>query len=56
MSNVDICLAKNNGLKVVQFFQEEGNMGRVLPKYLSQWTTEKVKAEDVQVVLKSAGR
>ena len=28
-------------------------MGRVLPKYLSQWTTEKVKAEGVQVVPKS---
>lgn len=25
-------------------------MGRVLPKYLSQWTTEKVMAEGVQVM------
>jgi hypothetical protein len=28
-------------------------MGRVLPKYLSQWTTEKVKAEGVQVMPKA---
>jgi flavin-dependent dehydrogenase len=28
-------------------------MGRVLPKYLSQWTTEKVKAEGVQVLPKT---
>lgn len=38
---------------MVQVFPEEGNMGRVLPKYLSQWTTDKVKAEGVQVVPKS---
>ena len=42
--------AKSNGLEVVQVFPEEGNMGRVLPKYLSQWTTDKVKAEGVQVL------
>ena len=41
---------KSNGLEVVQVFPEEGNMGRVLPKYLSQWTTNKVKAEGVQVL------
>ena len=42
--------AKSNGLEVVQVFPEEGNMGRVLPRYLSQWTTDKVKAEGVQVL------
>jgi hypothetical protein len=30
-----------------------GNIGRVLPKYLSQWTTEKVKAQGVNVLLKA---
>jgi hypothetical protein len=32
-----------------------GNIGRVLrsPKYLSQWTTEKVKAESVNGLLKA---
>jgi hypothetical protein len=38
---------------VLQVFPEDGNMGRVLPKYLSQWTTEKVKAEGVQVLPKT---
>jgi hypothetical protein len=32
-----------------------GNIGRVLrsPKYMSQWTTEKVKAESVNGLLKA---
>ena len=38
---------------MLQVFPEDGNMGRVLPKYLSQWTTEKVKAEGVHVLPKS---
>ena len=38
---------------MLQVFPEDGNMGRVLPKYLSQWTTEKVKAEGVQVLPKT---
>lgn len=38
---------------MLQVFPEEGNMGRVLPNYLSQWTTEKVKGEGVQVLPKS---
>ena len=29
------------------------NIGRVLPKYLSQWITEKVKAESVNVLPKA---
>jgi programmed cell death 8 (apoptosis-inducing factor) len=34
--------AKRGGLEVVQAYQEPGNMGKVLPDYLSDWTTEKV--------------
>lgn len=30
-------------LEVIQMFPEKGNMGKVLPEYLSNWTTEKVK-------------
>jgi hypothetical protein len=30
-----------------------GNIGRVLPKYLSQWTSEKVKAQGVNVLPKA---
>lgn len=40
---------KKNGVKVYQLFKEKGNMGKVLPKYLSLWTTEKVKSEGVDV-------
>ncbi|XP_053298144.1 apoptosis-inducing factor 1, mitochondrial isoform X2 [Pleuronectes platessa] len=38
------------GLEVMQMFPEKGNMGKVLPEYLSNWTTEKVKREGVQVI------
>lgn len=41
---------KKNGTKVYQVFKENGNMGKVLPKYLSLWTTEKVKNEGVDVI------
>jgi len=41
---------KQTKLEVVQAFQEEGNMGKVLPDYLSQWTTDKVRSEGVTVV------
>ncbi|CAL1573749.1 unnamed protein product [Knipowitschia caucasica] len=37
-------------LEVVQMFPEKGNMGKVLPEYLSNWTTEKVKREGVKVL------
>jgi hypothetical protein len=30
-----------------------GNIGRVLPKYLSQWKTEKVKSQGVNVLPKA---
>ncbi|KAG7486045.1 apoptosis-inducing factor 1, mitochondrial isoform X2 [Solea senegalensis] len=39
-----------SGLEVVQMFPEKGNMGKVLPEYLSNWTTEKVKREGVKVI------
>ncbi|KAL7838893.1 hypothetical protein AOLI_G00272970 [Acnodon oligacanthus] len=38
------------GLEVVQMFPEKGNMGKVLPEYLSNWTTEKVRKEGVKVL------
>ncbi|CAH1722531.1 apoptosis-inducing factor 1, mitochondrial isoform X1 [Aphis gossypii] len=41
---------KKNGVKIYQIFKEKGNMGKVLPNYLSQWTTEKVRNEGVEVV------
>jgi len=41
---------KQNKLEVIQAFQEDGNMGKVLPDYLSQWTTDKVRSEGVTVV------
>ena len=32
---------------VNQLFPEEGNMGKVLPEYLCQWTTNKVRSEGI---------
>ncbi|XP_046395585.1 apoptosis-inducing factor 1, mitochondrial [Ischnura elegans] len=41
---------KQTEMQVNQIFPEKGNMGKVLPKYLSDWTTEKVKQEGVKVI------
>ncbi|XP_053554899.1 apoptosis-inducing factor 1, mitochondrial isoform X2 [Bombina bombina] len=50
---------RQTGLEVIQMFPESGNMGKVLPEYLSHWTTEKVRREGVNVlsdaVVKSVG-
>ncbi|XP_047462928.1 apoptosis-inducing factor 1, mitochondrial isoform X3 [Mugil cephalus] len=40
----------DSNLEVIQMFPERGNMGKVLPEYLSNWTTEKVKKEGVKVL------
>ncbi|XP_077402947.1 apoptosis-inducing factor 1, mitochondrial isoform X2 [Vanacampus margaritifer] len=40
----------HSGLEVIQMFPEKGNMGKVLPEYLSNWTTDKVKTEGVKVI------
>ena len=37
-------------MEVKQIFPEKGNMGRVLPEYLSGWTTGKVRVEGVEVI------
>ena len=42
--------AKKTGGAVTQVFPESGNMGKVLPEYLCQWTTEKVRNEGVNVI------
>ncbi|XP_025064543.1 apoptosis-inducing factor 1, mitochondrial isoform X1 [Alligator sinensis] len=42
--------AQTTGSEVIQMFPENGNMGKVLPEYLSNWTTNKVKREGVNVV------
>uniref|UniRef100_A0A8C9WMI7 Apoptosis-inducing factor 1, mitochondrial n=1 Tax=Scleropages formosus TaxID=113540 RepID=A0A8C9WMI7_SCLFO len=39
-----------SSLEVIQIFPEKGNMGKVLPEYLSNWTTEKVTKEGVNVM------
>lgn len=36
--------------KVYQIFKEPGNLGKILPEYLSYWTTEKVKSLGVEVL------
>ncbi|XP_077983754.1 apoptosis-inducing factor 1, mitochondrial-like [Glandiceps talaboti] len=41
---------KDTGLKVYQAYPEMGNMARVLPEYLSEWTTDKVRGEGVEII------
>ncbi|XP_064636454.1 apoptosis-inducing factor 1, mitochondrial-like [Lineus longissimus] len=38
-----------SGMKVTQMFPGTGCFGRILPEYLSDWTTDKVRAEGVDV-------
>ncbi|XP_032116075.1 apoptosis-inducing factor 1, mitochondrial isoform X2 [Sapajus apella] len=38
------------GTEVIQLFPEKGNMGKILPEYLSNWTMEKVRREGVKVM------
>jgi programmed cell death 8 (apoptosis-inducing factor) len=45
-------VSKKHGGSVVQLMPESGVLRRVLPDYLSQWTTNKVKEEGVSVVSK----
>lgn len=33
-----------------QVFNEPGNMGRVLPEFLSKWTTERIREQGVNVI------
>nr|ATZ76822.1 apoptosis inducing factor [Sinohyriopsis schlegelii] len=39
-----------NGIKVNQIFPESGVLAKVLPEYLSKWTTRRVEAENVNVI------
>lgn len=43
-------IGETRDLKVFQIFHEKGNMGKVLPGYLSEWTTERVREEGVIVI------
>ncbi|CAF1340302.1 unnamed protein product, partial [Didymodactylos carnosus] len=36
--------------KVIQLIPEAGNIGKVLPEYLSKWTTERVREEGAEVI------
>ncbi|EPY75673.1 apoptosis-inducing factor 1, mitochondrial isoform 1 [Camelus ferus] len=42
--------ARASGTEVIQLFPEKGNMGKILPEYLSNWTMEKVRREGVEVL------
>lgn len=41
---------KKNSLEVTQIYRERGNMAKVLPEYLSKWSTERVEEEGVRTV------
>lgn len=48
-----LLIGEGNNLKVHQIFHEKGNMGKVLPEFLSEWTTERVREEGVNVLTKT---
>ncbi|KAK4305912.1 hypothetical protein Pmani_022227 [Petrolisthes manimaculis] len=45
--------AKSTKGSVTQVYPEYGNMAKVLPEYLSRWTTDKVKSEGVDIITHS---
>lgn len=53
------CAFAHNGqvnqrtIKVYQLFHESGNMAKVLPKYLSEWATERIREVGVDVLPES---
>lgn len=51
---------QNNGGQVYQVYPEKANMSKVLPEYLSHWTTQKMEKQGVCVIpeasIKSASR
>ncbi|KAL1459871.1 hypothetical protein WDU94_011822 [Cyamophila willieti] len=52
-SELACALAKRGGTsntRVYQIFPEKGNMARILPAYLSAWTTKKVEEEGVHTL------
>jgi len=46
--------SKLGEIEVYQAYQENGNMAKVLPEYLSEWTTSKVESEGVKTLPNSS--
>jgi programmed cell death 8 (apoptosis-inducing factor) len=46
--------SKLGEIEVYQAYQENGNMAKVLPEYLSEWTTSKVQSEGVKTLPNSS--
>lgn len=47
---INSLVGENKKLVVHQVFNEPGNMGKVLPEFLSKWTTERIREEGVNVI------
>jgi len=43
-------VSKRYGGKVVQVYPESGNLRKILPEYLSNWTTRKIVEEGVKII------
>ncbi|XKL61105.1 hypothetical protein PGB90_008162 [Kerria lacca] len=48
-SELAYALSKNK-VKVTQIFSDEGNLWKILPKYLSLWTTENIRSQGVEII------
>lgn len=51
-------LPGSSKLEVSQIFPEKGSLAKILPEYLSKWTTDKIREQGVNIIsgleLKSA--
>ncbi|KAJ1336563.1 hypothetical protein BSLG_007347 [Batrachochytrium salamandrivorans] len=48
-SELAVALAAGSDVKIIQTFPEDGNMGLVFPRYLTKWTTAKLREVGVDV-------
>lgn len=45
-----VIIGEGKKLQVHQVFHEEGNMRRILPEFLSKWTTDRVRELGINVI------
>lgn len=50
MIHVHFYFIDTSGLKVTQIFPEKGNLSKILPEYLSRWTTDRMREQGIEVI------
>ena len=43
-------MSQKQGLKVTQVLKEKGHLTKILPEYLSNWVTNRIRSEGVEII------